>query len=70
MNMHIEFGRMPVSLINGVFAIYVVRGDSIIASRTGIATAERCAELAQQYADNYGAPIAAVPRFLCPLDEV
>jgi|GEM_PF-5372148 hypothetical protein len=65
--MHVEFGRMPVALINGVFAVYVVRGDSIIASRTGIDSAARCAELAQQYADNYGAPLRPEARFLDPL---
>lgn len=70
MNMHVEFGRMPVGCINGAFAIYVVRGDQIIASRTGMRDPARCIELAQEYGRNYGCPVIASPRFLVPMAEV
>lgn len=61
---HTEFGRMPVQMIGGPFAVYVVCGDSIIASHCGITELQRAEFVAADLARQYCAPIIAAPRFL------
>ncbi|WP_321935348.1 hypothetical protein [Paraburkholderia sp. J8-2] len=52
----IKHGRTEHT-IQGPYFVVVMKGDRVGSSVTGIQTPERCQQLAEEYAQRYGAPI-------------